>query len=190
MTSNHDIRRSYQRFNKISGQFAARPIEMLESPAWRTLSLSGRMIVERIEIELAHHGGNDNGKLPVTVDQFIEYGMHRSSVAPATREAEALGFIRCERGRGGNAEHRCPNLFYLTFTNWRGSKAEPPSHDWKRIKTMEEAARIAKEAREAKDPNAVTNGRYCFLRRTKRQRSGKKIAPGIYTLSGKRLTPA
>ena len=42
--------------------------------------------------------------------------MHRTSVAPAIREAEALGFIRLtERGRGGNAEYGTPNLFFLTF---------------------------------------------------------------------------
>jgi hypothetical protein len=32
------------------------------------------MVISRIEIELAHHGGNDNGQLPVTTDDFVEYG--------------------------------------------------------------------------------------------------------------------
>jgi hypothetical protein len=96
-----------RRRNAISGQFAPRLIEMLESPAYRALSVSGHLVVSRIEIELGHHGGNDNGRLPVTTDDFVAYGMHRSSVAPALREAEALGFIRVtERGRAGNAEHR------------------------------------------------------------------------------------
>lgn len=161
----HDTRAHPKRRNAISGQFAARPIEMLESFAYRVLSASAHMVISRIEIELAHHGGNDNGQLPVTVDQFVEYGMHRSSVAPAIREAEALGFIRVERGRGGNADYRRPNKFYLTFSNWRGSKAEPPSHDWKRIKSMDEAQRIAREARAAKDRNAVTFGKFSWRRR-------------------------
>jgi hypothetical protein len=164
----HDNRPHPKRRNAISGQFAARPIEMLESPAYRALSLSAHMVLARIEIELAHHGGNDNGKLPVTVDQFVEYGMHRSSVAPAIREVEALGFIRVERGRGGNADYRRPNLFYLTYSNWRGSKAEPPSHDWKHIKSMEEALRIAREARAAKDRNAVDFGKFAWRRRNER----------------------
>ena len=161
----HDTRPHPKRHSSISGQFAARPIEMLESPAYRALSLSAHMVISRIEIELAHHGGNDNGQLPVTVDQFVEYGMHRSSVAPAIREAEALGFIRVVRGRAGNADYRRPNLFYLTYSNWRGSKAEPPSHNWKRIKTMDEAIRIAREARAAKDRNAVSFGKYAWRRR-------------------------
>jgi hypothetical protein len=161
----HDNRPHPKRRNAISGQFAARPIEMLESPAYRALSVSAHMVISRVEVELAHHGGNDNGQLPVTVDQFVEYGMHRSSVAPATREAEALGFIRVERGRGGNADYRRPNKFYLTFSNWRGAKAEPPSHDWKRIKSFEDAQRIAREARAAKDRNAVSQGRYSWRKR-------------------------
>ena len=89
---------------------------------------------------MAHHGGNDNGRLPVTTDDFVAYGIHRGSVAPAIREAEALGFIRVtERGRGGNAEHRSPNYFFLTFAHNRNSRAEPPTHDWRRIGTLEEA---------------------------------------------------
>jgi hypothetical protein len=164
----HDNRPHPKRRNAISGQYAARLIEMLESPAFRALSPSAHMVLARIEIELAHHGGNDNGRLPVTVDQFVEYGMHRSSVAPAIREVEALGFIRVERGRGGNAEYRRPNLFYLTYTNWRGSIAEPPSHDWRRIKNLDEAKCIARDARAAKDGNAVAFGKSAWRRRNLR----------------------
>ena len=161
----HDTRPHPKRHNAISGQLAARPIAMLESHAYRALSSSAHMVISRIEVELGHHGGNDNGQLPVTVDQFVEYGMHRSSVAPAIREAEALGFIKVERGRGGNADYRRPNKFYLTFSNWRGSKAEPPGHDWKHIKSMDEAQHIAREARAAKDRNAVAFGKFAWRRR-------------------------
>src|ERR1700730_13730069 len=103
---------SPKRRSRISGQYSARLIEMLESPAYRALSRSAHMVISRIEVELAHHGGNENGRLPVTTEDFIAYGMDRGSVAPAIREAEALGFIRVtERGRGGNAEYRKPNFF-------------------------------------------------------------------------------
>jgi hypothetical protein len=143
-----------KRRSKISEQWVSYPIEMLDSPAYRALSLSAHKVIARIAIELANHGGNDNGKLPVTFEQFMEYGIsHRSGIAPAIREAEALGFIKVtEHGRGGNAEYRRPNLFYLTFAHWRGSKAEPPSHDWRKIKTETDALYIAAEARQAKTP--------------------------------------
>jgi hypothetical protein len=41
-----------------------RLIEMLRSPAYRALSRAAHQVLARIEIELADHGGMDNGKLP------------------------------------------------------------------------------------------------------------------------------
>src|SRR5262245_34052461 len=143
-----------KRRNKIDGQFSARQIDMLESPAWRVLSLSAHRVIDRISIELGHHGGNDNGRLVVTFDDFVEYGITREAIAPAIREAEALGFIRVtERGRGGNAEYRKPNAFFLTFVNSRSSKV--PTHEWRKVKTIEEAETIARVARGQKDSRAV-----------------------------------
>jgi hypothetical protein len=56
---------------------------MLRSPAYCALSLSARRILDRLEIELADHGGADNGKLPVTYDDFVRYGLHRHAIYPA-----------------------------------------------------------------------------------------------------------
>jgi hypothetical protein len=127
---------------------------MMQSPAYRILSRAAHQVMARIEIELRRHGGRDNGKLVVTFDDFIEYGLDRHAIAPAIRELEALGFIRVtERGRAGNAEYRSPNKFYLTFANERDGK-EPP-HDWRKIQTMDQAKQIARAARAAKNPSAV-----------------------------------
>jgi hypothetical protein len=153
-----------KRKNRINGQWSPRLIEMLESPAYRALSVSAHRVISRIEIEHAHHGGNDNGNLPVTKQNFIDYVIHHDAVAPAIREAEALGFIRMKHGRGGNAEHRQPNKFFLTFAHGRGSRDYPPTHDWRKIKTIEEAQAIADAARAAKDPRAV---RFGTARKTK-----------------------
>lgn len=163
---------SIRRRNRINEQFSARLIEMLESPAYRVLSRSAHLVIARIEIELAHHGGNDNGRLPVTTDDFVAYGMHhRASVAPAIREAEALGFIRItERGRGGSAEHRSPNYFFLTFAHARNSHAQPPTHDWRRIGTLDDAERIASAARAEKNPRAVALGKRNWGKRRRRIR--------------------
>ena len=131
------------------------------------------MVIARIEIELAHHGGNDNGNLPVTTDDFVAYGMHRSSVAPAIREAEELGFIRItERGRGGNAEHGAPNKFFLTFAHGRDSGKNPPTHDWRRLKTLEEAEQIARAARANKNPYAAAHGKRSWRKRQQKQNAG------------------
>lgn len=169
----HNTRAHPKRHNKISEQWASYPIAMLESPAYRALSQGAHRVIARIAIELASHGGNDNGELPVTKEQFCEYGLHPAAVAPALREAEALGFIETtERGRGGNAEMRRPSLYRITFLNERGSRANPPTHEWQRIKTVEDAERIAAEARKAKSQNAVNNGRASW-----RKRQAKKYLP-------------
>lgn len=137
--------RSLLRRNRIGGQFAPRTIEMIRSPAWRVLGLSARRVIDRIEIELADHGGTDNGKLPVTYDDFVRYGIHRHAIAPGIREAEALGFIEItERGRAGNAEFRSPNKFRLTY---RPANRAPETNEWKRITTDETAAEIKNQCR-------------------------------------------
>jgi hypothetical protein len=136
--------------SRISGQFAARLIEMLESPAYRVLSLSARKVLDRIEIEHAHHGGTDNGRLPVTYDDFVTYGIHRHSVRAAINELVALGFLEITReGRAGNAEWRQPNLFRLTYRHDDSFRGDG-THEWRNIKTEEEAEKLAKTARTAK----------------------------------------
>jgi len=134
-----------KRRNSIDGQFAAHTIEMLKSPAWSVLSLSARRVLDRIEIEHADHGGYDNGRLPVTYDDFERYGIHRHSIAAAIRETVALGFTEItERGRAGNAEFRSPHKFRLTYFPVRRA---PPTNEWQRIKTVEEAQALATAAR-------------------------------------------
>ena len=43
--------------------------------------LLGIESLDRVEIELADHGGVDNGKLPVTFDDFVRYGFPFIDVA-------------------------------------------------------------------------------------------------------------
>jgi hypothetical protein len=142
-----------RRSGSIEGQFAPRLIEMLESPAYRALSLSAHRVLSRIEIELGHHGGNDNGRLPVTFADFEAYGIERHAIAPAIRELAALGFLLVtEAGRAGNAEYRSPNLFRLTFANPRRRGDQKPTHDWRRIETTEAALILSQAARKNKKP--------------------------------------
>jgi hypothetical protein len=147
-----------RRRNAISGAFAPRLVEMLESPAYRVLSVSAHRALSRIEIEHAHHGGADNGKLPITFEQFKEYGMDRDAIAPALRQLEALGFIAIERGCAGNAEHRRPNLYRLTFRPSDGVVGDDGSHEWRRVKTMDEALSIVTDARKTPPENSARRG--------------------------------
>jgi hypothetical protein len=119
---------------------SVRPIEMLLSPAYRALSLAAHKVIARVEIALAHNWGYSNGRLQVTNDQFVEYGLSRNAVAPAIREAAALGFISVnDYGEFG-----------LTYCGKRGMNPDPPTNDWHRIETTKAAERIAAKARTAK----------------------------------------
>jgi hypothetical protein len=143
--------KDFRRRNQIEGQFAPRLIEMLKSPAFRVLSRAARQVLARIEIELADHGGMDNGTLPVTFDDFVAYGVNRHAIAPAIRELEALGLIEVtEPGRAGNAEWRRPTLFRLTY---RHVHRAPPTHEWRRI-TEDDAEMTAKGARQPRSNSA------------------------------------
>ena len=153
------------RRNSIPGQWAWRTIAMMESPAFRVLSLSARRILDRLEIEVAHHGGNDNGKLPCTYDHFEEYGIHRHAIAPAIREAAALGFIEVtEQGLAGNREYRRPNLFRLTYRPVGRSK---PTDEWKRFRTEPDAMMAANAARKNNFTVAVSAKSQCGNRHRK-----------------------
>ena len=143
-----------KRRNSIDGQFAAHTIEMIKSPAWSVLSLSARRVLDRIEIEHADHGGNNNGRLPVTYDDFERYGIHRHAIRAAIQETVALGFAEItERGRAGNAEFRSSHKFRLTYLHVGRA---PPTNEWQRIKTVEEARALARAARR-KAPQKTKN---------------------------------
>lgn len=119
---------------------------MLRSSAYCVLSLSARRVLDRLEIELADHGGTDNGKLPVTYDDFQQYGIHRQAIYPAIREVVALGFVEItEEGVAGAAEYRKPNLFRLTYRNSHGVQGDG-THEWKRV-ADDDAEQIAAAAR-------------------------------------------
>ena len=125
---------------KVNFRFVPRNYEMLESPAYRVLSLSAHRLLSRIEVEHGSHGGVDNGKLPVTFQDFEDYGIHRHAIGPAIRECEALGFVEIvQRGRSGNGEYRKPNIFRLTYLPM---PPIGPSDKWRRIETVEQAEAI------------------------------------------------
>ena len=131
---------------------------MVESPALRALSLAAIRVMHRLEVEHMHHGGAENGRLQVTYDQFVEFGLHRNSVGPAIRELEALGFVEItEKGVAGNENQRRANRFRLTYVNTKNR--EQPSDDWRQIATVEEAERRAEKARRVKDRRASALGR-------------------------------
>jgi hypothetical protein len=106
--------------------------EMLESPAWRAMPLASRQIVERVMIEHMAHAGTQNGNLPVTYDNFVDYGVRRSSIKKAISIARKLGFLDVVvPGLRGHGVARRPTLYgvpWLIREDWT-----PASNRWKPI---------------------------------------------------------
>lgn len=161
-----------KRRTSIEGQFAARTIAMINSPAFRVLSLSARKILDRAEIELASHGGKDNGKLPITYGNFATYGIDNKSIAPAIREAVALGFLEVtERGRPSKADWRFPSKYRLTY---RHTDTHNPTDEWRAIETIDRARSIAIDARASKDEQSVARSRMAASRqRTENEKKSR-----------------
>jgi hypothetical protein len=152
---------------------------MLESCAFRVLGHTAIRVMHRIEIEHMAHGGAENGRLIVTYDQFEEYGVSRNSVGPAIRELVALGFLEItDKGIASNENGR-PNRFRLTYVNVKSR--EQPTNEWRRVTTIEEADRLAKEARAEKDQRARALGSRGARARLKKQNSVTTFDTGSVT---------
>jgi hypothetical protein len=122
---------SRRRKTSIDGQFVAHRLAMIESDAWRALTLPARRVLDRLEIEHAHHGGMENGALICTFDDFARAGVRRQSVARAIRDLEKLGFIEVtQRGRRAAGEFYLPSRYRLTYLH---TKTGGPTDEWRRV---------------------------------------------------------
>jgi hypothetical protein len=128
----------HKRKNKISQQFVYYTREMIDSPAYRALSLQGRKILRRLELEHMAHGGQDNGKLPCRYHDFVKYGCRKNGLSAALIEVDILGFAPT-MSLGTRAYGNVPgkaSTFRLTYL----PTAEGPATDeWKRWSSVEEA---------------------------------------------------
>jgi len=144
------------------------PRSFFESFAWKAASLACRSAVERVVIEHLAHGGRENGNLIVRKVDFLEHGIYNDGIAPALREACALGLlIMTKRGRAGNAEHRAAHRWAVAPV--LDQRLKPFDTAWKRFQSLEEAEKVAAEARAAKDTTAVEMA--------KKRASRRKIIP-------------
>jgi hypothetical protein len=117
---------------------------MLESEPWRALTLSGRLVLDRLMIEHMAHAGTQNGELIVTYDQFLAFGISsRRAVAQGIEIAVALGFLDITaRGYRAFGSARRPARYGLTWLpRCDGTLA---SNRWKRFSSSEEAEAAVK----------------------------------------------
>ena len=128
------------------GAFVFHTLDMRRSPAWRPDN--ARRVLDRLEVEHMEHAGSENGALVCTYSDMAACGIRRASVSLAIRQCVELGFLKVTVGRRAIAQHRAPSLYRLTYVVGRktGSlKQDEPTHEWRRIKTDDDArAALAK----------------------------------------------
>jgi hypothetical protein len=137
----------------FDGPFIGHTLEFRRSAAWRALPDRARRVLDRIELEYLEHAGFNNGELICTYSDFVEAGLCRSRIALAIRQCVALGFLEARPGKRAIAKYRNPSLYRLTYqlTRVTGKDSIQPTHEWRRIKTDEDAVAALERAAKARD---------------------------------------
>ena len=104
--------------------------ELLNSLAWRSMSVNCRKLIDRLLLEHCNHGGWENGRLVCTYKDFQYYGLTRNKIRSAIEEADFLGLVKHKRGERVFAKNQ-PNSYRITF--YGTSEANDPTNEWKRI---------------------------------------------------------
>ena len=83
--------------------------ELLNSLAWRSMSVNCRKLIDRLLLEHCNHGGLENERLVCTYKDFQDYGLTRNKIRPAIEEADFLGLVKHQRGERDVAKNRRKN---------------------------------------------------------------------------------
>ncbi|TBZ00226.1 hypothetical protein [Rhizobium leguminosarum] len=123
-----DLVKKHTRPPEDQGGWMAITHDLLESAAFRTLSVNATKAFYRIVMEHIRHGRQHNGKLIVTHEQFIEYGVTSDLVADALEELEYKKLMKMHKGRAGHGT-AYPTVF--TLTNDGTHDGAPATNEWK-----------------------------------------------------------
>jgi hypothetical protein len=168
-----------------SGAFAWVYLDVLESKAWRDLSLGARRVLDRLLIENARHWYRENGRLRVSMRQLAGPGKGQKHVIKAIRELEKAGLLAVARDRP-RGKFAPANLYRLRFV---GTVDGPP--DWHPAAGEKTESRPQKDstARPQKD-STRGNGDASAPSGEPAKRLSKRIASITSSLGpGERLAP-
>jgi hypothetical protein len=123
------------------------PMDLLNSPAWLAMSPQCRKFIDALMAEFCAHRGMQNGNLKATYDQLQTRGVRRETALDVIIEAHALGIAMATRGQRSFGSRKAPSAYRLT---WCGTPdGLMATHEWKAIKTTEEAETRVRNAIEA-----------------------------------------
>jgi hypothetical protein len=107
--------------------YVKRRLSLNESAAMAQLTLAAHRALLRLEIELLKHGGRNNGALIVTYNDFVAFGMHRSTIAPAIRQLVKVGLVAITDRGWRAAQYGRPARYRITYLPAYG---KPPTDEW------------------------------------------------------------
>jgi hypothetical protein len=129
--------------------------DILESGAWRSLSINARRFIDFLLIEHMKHGGRKNGQLLAPRRQLEDAGIGSHFVSAAIEETVSRGLVLVKHGRG-----RRPNIYALTWLPlFDGTVLHRP---WsaRPVKTAEEQSlQMTAEQQHHMLPNSSHSGR-------------------------------
>jgi hypothetical protein len=131
------------------------------APRGPVLPGEGKTVISRIEYEHLKHGGKDNGRLPVTYEDFAEFGLSTEAAVRGVLFAEGLGFISVTVATEIKSNIRPPNLYSLGWLPL--CDMTPAARTWQKFKTVEEAQQVVDRIKDARK------------RRPCRQRAAAKV---------------
>lgn len=103
--------------------------ELMVSPAWRLRSINAARLIDFLLVEHLNHAGTENGTLMATYDQLVDFGLTRSEIKNAIREAGFLGLIKVTHEGGRYAGSNQPSTYRLTF--YADKDGAPATNEWK-----------------------------------------------------------
>ena len=89
-------------------QFIKLPRDLLESDAWRGLSINARRLIDFIMLEHMRQGGKRNGLLLAPREQLEAFGIGRHFISGAIHEVARTGLV--DVIRGPRPESKCLSL--------------------------------------------------------------------------------
>ena len=136
--------RTYTSLKKVKwvgkDQFIIHKRELLESEAWRGMSINCFKLINFLETRYLQNAGEDNGYYVATYNQLIQYGMRIHAIKGAVQEAEKRGLVRSVLSDDVCRYGKYTYLFRLTYLPQTVKKEDgsryylAPSDDWKRVK--------------------------------------------------------
>ena len=82
-----------------TGKYAVMPLSVMDTPAWRALSLSAQALYPWLVMEFNGKRFNNNGQIRLSVRQAaLKMGISKDTAARAFRDLQAKGFLRVVTG--------------------------------------------------------------------------------------------